>query len=415
MTGRRPGRLPLAALALVVGACNTTVDSLGWNDANGIVLRHLTPRASYPNAFRDVMGKSDAEISTKIAAAYMQLFHGDPNLMQPIYFPIGTDQASIRDILHNDVRTEGVGWAMLISVELGKRDEFDRLWTYAKAVPEVSSGAAAGYFNSWCDTTAGTTQCLDPFGLQQFVMALLLANDLWDGTPGGAVYSQDVRELLTLMRHKQDENGGVVDGVTDTFDARAKLPFDFPDITLASQSRPSIAMPAYYDLWTEATGDPFWSNAAAAARAYWQRATNPTTGMAPVRARFDGTPVPGGDTFDSESFRAELNMALDYAWSGGTAWETATCNQLMHFFLGQGIDKYGDSYSLDGTMVLDPTHDPALIAANGAAALVANTSDRVGFVEAVWNLDTPAGVPRYYAGLLDLLALMVMGGQMRVF
>jgi endo-1,4-beta-D-glucanase Y len=61
-----------------------------------------------------------------------QLFHGDPST-EAIYFTTGADQAYILDIFHGDVRSEGLGFGMMIAVELGKRDEFDRLWRYTKA------------------------------------------------------------------------------------------------------------------------------------------------------------------------------------------------------------------------------------------------------------------------------------------
>lgn len=418
MTGgrrRRPGLGVVAASAALaaLAGCHTTVDSLGYDGADGIVLHPLARLASYPNAFRDLLGKSDEEIAAKIGGAYAQLFHGDP-FNQAIYFTAGTDQAYVLDVLHGDVRTEGIGLAMLVSVELDRRDELDRLWTYARETLQVTSGASAGYFTSSCDAAGGATPCLDPFGLQQLTMALLLAHERWGSAGGGIDYGAAVRELLTRMRHKEDENGGVVGGVTDVFDAVAGLPFDQPDVSSANRSRPSIAMPAYYALWGQATEDPFWARAADSARAYWRRATDGTTGLTPVRARFDGTPVAGGDTFSSESFRTELNLMLDRIWTGGDDWEVATAEQLVGFFTTQGIDDYGSAFSLDGRTVLDPTHDTALVAANGAAALVATAPQRIPFVDAVWNMPVPAGLPRYYSGLLYLVSLLALGGQLQV-
>src|SRR5262249_2767303 len=137
---------------------------LGYDGPGGIVLHPITGPAVYPNAFRDLMNKSDADISTKINATFMQLFHGDAGT-QAIYFPVGTDQAYIQDILHGDVRTEGIGYGMLIAVELDKRDEHDRLWTYAKSTLQVMSGGAAGYFQSYCEAAGGAwTPGPDPFG-----------------------------------------------------------------------------------------------------------------------------------------------------------------------------------------------------------------------------------------------------------
>ncbi len=139
----------LFALALgLVASCQTTTDSLGFN----LPLKPLTPPSAYPNPFKD-RGHTDAEIATKINAAFMQLFHGDPTTNAIYVVPPGSSGiAYIHDVLHDDIRTEGIGLGMLIAVELGYRDELDNLWTYAKSMLRVSSGSAAGYFNSFCET-----------------------------------------------------------------------------------------------------------------------------------------------------------------------------------------------------------------------------------------------------------------------
>jgi oligosaccharide reducing-end xylanase len=307
---------------------------------------------------------------------------------------------------------------MLIAVERDKRDELDRLWTYAKATLRIATGPASGYFASFCERGAMTGGCLDPFGLQQMLMALIFANDRYTRADAAATavdYAAEARLLLDLMRHKQDQNGGVVDRVTDTFDATARLVLDVPDLSAAGIGRPSIEMPAYYDLWAQATRDPFWTSAAGAARAYWRRAAHPITGLMPVRATFAGAPVAGSDTFQPEAYRAQLAMVLDQIWSAAGAWSVGEGERMLAFFSGQGIDTYGGSYSLDGATTLSQPHEPALVAMNGVTALTALVPDRTAYVDAVWNLETPSGVPRYYAGLVDLLALLVLGGQMRVW
>ena len=137
-----------------------------------------------------------------------------------------------------------------------------------------------------------TVTCLDPFGLQQMTMALILAHDRYTlaGAPPAPVdYAADARDLLTLMRHKVDQNGGVKDGVTDTFDHATSLVFDFPNTSAAGVGRPSIEMPGYYDLWAQATGDPFWTMAAESrARLLAAHRQSDRHGLMPVRATFAG-------------------------------------------------------------------------------------------------------------------------------
>jgi oligosaccharide reducing-end xylanase len=419
--GARPARRCATLLLLLwLPACGRTVDSLGYNGAANTPLKHLTGPASYPNAFRDLLGKSDADIAAKIAAAFAQLFHGDP-LTQSVYVPVGTDQAYILDVLHGDIRTEGIALGMLIAVELAKRDEFDRLWTYAKSVLQIKTGPSQGYFPSFCDTETdtATVPCLDPFGLQQFLMSLLFAYDRWGGAgdagaPSTIDYAADAQALIAVIRNKQDDNHGVVDGVTNTFDATSRLVFDVPDVSSAGVGRPSIEMPAYYDLFAQATGDPFWPKAAAAGRAYWKRSANATTGFMPIRADFDGTPVIGSDSYSPEAYRVQLDMALDRIWSGGDAWESDEADRLLQFFLGQGIDRYGSRFTLDGGVV-DATRESSLIALNGVSGLIATNPQRSAFIDAVWNAALPTDGGRYFGGIFDLLALLVLGGQLQVY
>jgi oligosaccharide reducing-end xylanase len=415
--GRSGRATALAGLALVFAAglagCDGTADSIGYDKESGGHLRPLAHPATYPNVFRE-LGHSDVEIANKIAAWFAQLFHGDLGT-QAIFFPAGADQASIQDILHNkEIRTEGMGLGMMIAVELDKREEFDRLWTFASTALERTTGAGRGYFQSHCDTPTMTEPCDDPYGEQQMVTALIFAHDRW-GSTTTIDYETEALELLDVMRHKEDENNGIVDGVTNTFDASTALPFTVPTEMWAAQGigRPSIVMPAYYDLWAEATGDAFWTRSAAASRNYWKLAAYPTTGLMPARATFAGEAVPNYDNFLAESYRAQINMALDEIWTTAVPddWEVSEADRLLKFFTAQGIDDYGATFRPDGTTI-DPSHDNALVACNGVTAMIARVSlNRAAFIADVWAVPPPVGVGRYYSGILGLTALLILSGQ----
>ncbi|HEY5955673.1 MAG TPA: glycosyl hydrolase family 8 [Polyangiaceae bacterium] len=411
-----PKLAQIAFLLALLNSCKTTLHSVGCGEnsyARGATLEPLSAPSSYPNAFRDVLGKSGAEISARLDATFKQLFHGDPST-QAIYYTIGTDQAYILDVYHDDIRSEGIGLGMLIAVELGKRDEFDRLWRYAKA-SQYATGPRLGYFPSFCDKGSNTVACDDPFGLQQIATALLLARGRWRGAPGSIDYGWEASSLLDIIRYKQDYNCGVVDGITGTFDLESHLVYDLPSVESADTSRPSIAMPAYYELWRHATGDAFWSEAADASRNYWKASANATTGLLPSRAAFDGKPVPGSDTFVPDNYRTLIGIVLDYIWTGSQPWAVDESNRLLLFFAGQGMDTYAGGYTLDGSTVVDATHQNALIAANGALALIATVDQRTAFIDAMWNLDPSVGNPRYHSGLMIMLAQLILSGQMAVY
>jgi oligosaccharide reducing-end xylanase len=410
----------LTAQALISG-CTTTTDSLGYDNVKDATtepppttgLRPLAPR-TYPNPFRDDLGKTQTDIDAKIEGAFQQLFHGDPG-NEAVYVTVGEDEAMIRDIFHNDVRTEGQGFGMMIAVQLDKQDEFDRLWRYAKRAL-AATGDNAGYYRSKCDNVDGLTSvdCIDPFGMEQFAMALIFAHGRWKST-GAIDYETDALELLDVMLHKEDRNGGVVNNVTNVFDDESKLVFHEPKSSASTFTRPSIEIPAYYALWAEATGDPFWTQATDAGRAFTRDVSHETTGLMPVRAYLDTRPVVGGgwDAFRHEAYRTEINLALDQIWHGDDSWVVDEANRLIGFFAGQGLMTYGKAFALDGT-VLDETREIALVATNGAVAAIATRSERLGFIDEVWKLETPTGGARYYAGMVDLLALLVLGGKFQV-
>jgi len=402
----------LCALA----SCGKTTDSVGYNGVGGVRLNKVTGPTTYPTPFKG-LSKTDTEIATKIADTFQKLFYGDPNL-QAIYVPMGTEQAYIQDTLHGDVRTEGIGLAMMICIQLDKRAEFDRLWTYADTQMKQKDPPRRGYFESSCDTLlATTTPCDDPYGEQQMVTALIFANDRWGSGTGPVNYEAGAVALLEVMRHKEDENGGIVDSITNTFDATTALPYHLPVLASPVVGRPSIVMPAYYDLWAQATGDPFWTRAAAAARSYWKKSAHPMTGLMPVRATFDGEPDAYWDMFDSEAYRAHVNMALDWAWAKGEKddWEVEEAKNLLAFFTSKGRETYGSAYSLDGTEVIDSLRDLALIAVNGTTAMVAGGAGSDFYLNAVWDMSTQTGLARYYSGILHLTALLILSGQYRVW
>lgn len=376
-------------------------------------LRPLQGPASYPNAFRDLLGKSEAEIRAKLDAAFERLFHGDP-ATQAIYFLVGDDQAYIQDILHGDVRSEGVGLGMMIAVQLDRREEFDRLWRFADVALEYASGPNRGYFRSFCEVGGTSTSCADPFGHQTLIMALLFAHGRWGSRSGDIDYGSHMLRLIEVTRSKEKENGGVVDGVVDMFDPTSKLVLDVPEQAALGQTRPSSVMPGYYALWAQATADSFWTEATASARTHLEAAAHPQTGFWPQRALFDGAPVAGSNTFQSEGYRAQLNMALDHIWFAAHPWYTTEADRLLGFFFSQGMDSYCMSYSLDGATCLTPGLDPGLVAVNGVTGLVGSSANRTAFIDAAWNVEPPIDANRYYAGLLHLLSLLTLSGEFRV-
>jgi oligosaccharide reducing-end xylanase len=436
-------RLGLVAVALAASTgCTSTVDSLGHDEGPPVSGTEVPPSLAplhgpdtYDNAFKDVLANlqlTNKDIDDKVEGAFQQLFHGSGSATsdvnnptyQAIFFPDADDEAYIYDVYHRDIRTEGLGLGMLIAVELDHQPEFDQLWNYAKREKKLNSGPSSGYYNSGCDQTSTVViGCLDPYGLQMFAMALIFAHDRWRTSALGNIdYETDALSLLDVMLNKERANGGIVDGITNTFDAETSLVFDEPKTSAAWRTRPSILMPAFYELWAQATGNSFFSSAADAARAFFGHLEQvdpiAETGLIPLRAAFDGTPVPDSDKFQAEAYRVFPNLVLDEIWSAGAPSNANEFNTILKFFLSQGFAKYGAEYTLDGTVLPDKTeHEIALVLVNGVSAARSTIadSDRQRFIQAVWDMDTPVGEYRYFQGMMQLFALCILSGKMQVY
>jgi oligosaccharide reducing-end xylanase len=101
----------------------------------------------YHNLFVEA-GHSSEEVTNKINAAFQQLFHGDP-ATQAVYYPAGTNAngplAYVTDIKHNDVRTEGLSYGMMIAVQMNRKAEFDAIWNWSKTYLYHDSPAHPSY------------------------------------------------------------------------------------------------------------------------------------------------------------------------------------------------------------------------------------------------------------------------------
>ncbi|MEJ2708219.1 MAG: glycosyl hydrolase family 8 [Anaerolineales bacterium] len=313
---------------------------------------------AYRNLFAEYLGKSEVEIQAKLEAAWEQFFYGDDSF-ERLYYPVGEDMAYIEDIGNGDVRSEGLSYGMMIAVQLDRQEEFNRLWKWAKTYMVQSDGPYRGYFAWHCST---------------------------DGEKLDANPASDGEEWF----------------VTDLF-------FAFSD--------PSYHLPAYYELWARwaQADNKFWAQAAQASRAYFKLAANPTTGLMPDYANFDGTPYGSGDhqDFRFDAWRTLSNVAVDYAWFAADPWQVEQSNRVLDFLTSQG-DRYPNQYTLEGTP-LSNDHSTGLAAMAAVAALAAEPEKGTPFVQALWEAQIPSGKWRYYDGLLYLMGLLHASGHFKIY
>jgi oligosaccharide reducing-end xylanase len=203
------------------------------------------------------------------------------------------------------------------------------------------------------------------------------------------------------------------------FNPEQKMVVFVPSGSGVSFTDPSYHLPAYYEIWARrATEDKeFWAEAAVVSRAFFKKAANPTTGLMPDYANFDGSAYMGSgghEDFRFDAFRIGSNVAVDYAWFAADPWQVEQSNRLLEFFYAQGINSYANQFTLDGKP-LSTDHSTGLVATNAVAALAATTDKREAFVKALWDASIPSGKWRYYDGMLYLLGLLHVSGNFRIY
>jgi oligosaccharide reducing-end xylanase len=384
----------------------------------------------YRNLFLEA-GHTPQQIDAKIEAAYRQLFHGDPE-SELLFFPSGRNEngplAYIPDIQHTDVRSEGMSYGMMITVQLDEKAEFDALWNWSmthmyQADPKHPS---FGFF-SWQMAYDGSVmdELPAPDGEEYYVMALYFAANRWGSGRGIYDYRAQADRLLDHMVHRAPitgmvrQRGGLREHTVGKAvnDEHAMILFS-PD-ERNSFTDASYHLPAFYELWARWGPErdrAFWARAADVSRGYFVKAAHPKTGLVPNLGAFDGTPLgfrgPAGAAFREDAWRVAMNWSVDWSWWAKDPRERELSDRIQAFFESQGLDSYGDNWTLDGTRLRD-RHSPGLVATNGVASLAATDRERATrFSEALWNLEVPKSkLFRYYDGLLYMMSLLHAAGR----
>jgi oligosaccharide reducing-end xylanase len=423
----------LAAAALVASASTTASATESPAHRHGGIPGGAAQTGAYPDVFAR-SGYPRWAVDSKVQAAWQQLFHGDPGTEptrtdgQSLYYQLTPDMAYVEDIGNQDVRTEGMGYAMMLAVQLGHQREFDDLWNFAKTKMQLSSGPEQ-YFFAWHTDTTGKVLStgVAPDGDQWIAAALTFASGRWGDGSGSYDYGAQAEQILHAMWHQSD-HGGV-----DMFSATAYLPIFSPPFTFFNFTDPSYSLPGFYKVF--AIEDPsdadLWAKAYTAGERLLRQAANPDTGLAPDYANFDGTPyfnpgdTPTDDNYDhnfqEDAWRAIANANVDAAWYGVKPWQTQYSNTLENVFESQGVTTYVSRYHLDGTPLssgqnmYEPAHAQGLVAMNSTSAISATNKDSKDFVRDLWNTPVPSGQARYYDGMLYILGLLYDSGRFRIW
>ncbi|MGG1637509.1 glycosyl hydrolase family 8 [Paenibacillus sp. NRS-1760] len=368
---------------------------------------------SYRNLFKE-LGYSFQEIESKLEQAWNELFYGNPEMR--IYYPLGDDKGYLLDTGNLDVRSEGMSYGMMMAVQMNKKDEFDRLWNYAKTFMQHKDGRYKHYFAWHCKPDGSRiSQGPAPDGEEFFAMALIFASNRWGNGPVPFDYSEQAKTILRACIH-QGENG---EG-DPMWDPATKLIKFIPESPF---SDPSYHLPHFYELFAihaDEQDRPFWRDAAEASRAYLHAACHPETGLSPEYANYDGTPaVPQrhGDFrhFFSDAYRVAANIGLDYEWFRKDPWQIDQSNRIQAFFRNIDVSDYR-RYTIEGKPFDEPAlHPIGLLATNAMASLAADGPDSAYFVRLFWDTPLRTGERRYYDNCLYFFSLLALSGNYRIY
>ena len=384
----------------------------------------------YRNLFLE-NGHSKNDISAKNEAAFQQLFHGDS--ARTVYFEAGRNEngpmAYVSDIWHHDVRSEGISYGLMITVQMNKKAEFDAIWNWAMTHMYENSPEhpSEGYF-SWSLKTDGTPneETPAPDGEEYMVTALYFAAGRWGNGTGIYNYKSWGDKILTTIRHHPLKSGPTKFGprtIHSMVNEEAKMIRFVPGVDRGNFTDPSYHLPAFYELWARwgpEADRSFWAAAADTSRNFFQKTTHPKTGLAPDYANFDGSPYSTkwnkrSANFSYDARRTQMNWSVDWSWWHKDVREQELSNRIQAFFASEGLNTYGTQYTLDG-VILDHTHAQGLVAVNAVASLAATSSLSKDFTEALWNTPIPTAFnERYYDGLLYLMGMLHCSGEFRIW
>ena len=371
----------------------------------------------YRNVFLEC-GYSKEEIQERVEKTFETIFYGTEE--ERFYHEVGEDMAYVEDTGNHDVRTEGMSYAMMVCVQMNRKEEFDRLWKWVRTYMYIPKGPGKNYF-AWSCGTDGTWNSDGPApdGEEFFAMSLFFAWRRWGDGEGIFEYSKEARAILKECVHK-GEPGQPGDSM---WDAKNHLIKFIPNCDF---SDPSYHLPHFYELfakWANPEDREFWKEAAKASRDYLHKACHPKTGLSAEYADYDGTPHKGHqesfgrhDWYYSDAYRTIANIGLDYEWFGVDSWQVENANHLQKFYCEDQKLHWDGVFLTDGTRLEEKAlHPVAIIATNAQASLAANGPYAKECVEKFWNTPLRTGDRRYYDNFLYMFSMLALSGNYRIY
>lgn len=390
----------------------------------------INEKKNYRNIFAE-LGYDSKEIEKRVRECFENIFYGPEG--ERLYYDVGDDMGFITDTGNNDVRTEGMSYAMMMCVQMDDKEKFDRVWKWTKTYMWMSNpNWNKGYFK-WSCALDGTPygEGPAPDGEEYFALALFFASGRWGDGEGIYNYSREARAILSACLHN-GEPGRIGEPMWNLDNHLIKF------IPCAMFTDPSYHLPHFYEYFAknaDAEDRTFWKKAAEASRKYLTKACHSVTGLSAEYAHFDGRPFREiekdygnvrHDWFYSDSYRTVANIGLASEWTGNDEKLAVIAGNVLKFYEETCGGDCSGVYEINGRPVENMTakHMTGLIATNAEGALAiynSGTSDEKLLCDAeksvrkLWDTPMRTGKYRYYDNCLYMFAMLALSGNYRIY
>lgn len=368
----------------------------------------------YSSPFKKYLGKTDEEIQAKMDQLWNHYFKGDDN--SKVYYDQGND-AYIMDTGNNDVRSEGMSYGMMISVQTNHKEEFDKIWKWTKSRMWHKGDEWDGYFSWQIRLNGGQDNKPAPDGEMYFMMSLLFAANRW----GDEQYMQDAQYILDKMWSNWQYK---------LFNEQTYIVTFQPTQGNKDFSDPSYDLPAYLELFSRwsTTNQDKWKKTISATRDHLYKSSHSTTGLFTDYNNFDGTPHSGfnsdnpSDTYMYDALRCAMNFGMDYYLFGvDTKREEEMAKKIIDFFEKDGY--VHARFTWDGQVVGNHSGDRYTLGQMGANAVATYAlQNDPSYEEKIkknlqmaWEGQPLTGRDRYYDGLVHFLAMLHLTGNFKIW
>ncbi|MDR0307585.1 MAG: carbohydrate binding domain-containing protein [Chitinispirillales bacterium] len=305
---------------------------------------------------------------------------------------------------NNNVKVEGLGWAMIAAAYMGDKEIFDGIYRFYNANTNQRAGGMMVWTVTCQNTPDNEGSATD--GDLDVAFALVVASWQWGGN-----YLDEAKKVITRCEQLIVTcNNGGPDGtaIRSLAGGYSNGPYGGG---CNSYTDMSYFTPAFFRIFAEVSGKNIWNQLADDAYIHLERNAHATTGLVSDWQNVNtGAPMagPSGNSHDTtyrhDASRVAWRISLDYLWNGNErakAWLT----KVTGWVHSNGISNLREGHARDGT-VLNQTAAGMAFLGSFAAGSLANDNETVrsAFMNAIASRDDEYWYHRH-TGNMYLLTL----------